>query len=190
MRSDPAGWGVARDSPSVRSHRRHKEAPAGGQHPQKGVHHRPSEDGAHGTARRATVRSRTWRVRGARGTAHRGPPSELQWGDITTEHRPFNTVLGWHPTLSLSLSFSVELSLSGLRPRQGSTAIPSCRADYLSSMSWSLEPPKECGMERGAEPPKERECGIDESEGRAPVAEAWPGESKHGSRPVRNPFSK
>ena len=60
----------ARGLPSVGSQRRHKEAPAGGQHPQKGVHHRPGEDGAHGTARRATVRLKAWRANSAAGHAH------------------------------------------------------------------------------------------------------------------------
>ena len=74
-----AGMGglFARDLPSVGSHRRHKEAPAGGQHPQKGVHHRPSEDGAHGTARRATVRSKGWQAKSV-GTC--APPRDQSSG--------------------------------------------------------------------------------------------------------------
>ena len=87
-------WGVcARGVPSVRSHRRHEEAPAGGQHAQEGVHHRPSQDGAHGTARRATVRSKAWRAKGSvRATAHRDQAPTSDRGEAATPYSNISTV--------------------------------------------------------------------------------------------------
>ena len=71
----------ARGLPSVGSQRWHKEAPAGGKHPQKGVYHRPGEDGAHGTARRATVRLRRGGQTARRGTRTRALAQRLATGD-------------------------------------------------------------------------------------------------------------